>query len=172
MARQTRAGFVTCNAFGRAVAAFLFFVAPFMAVSQTIQEFNEIVDFETTLKELYNAATAGQITAIPGSFYIIEGAVASRAVVRTSQEDFLGELELIGGEWDGVETAYMFRCVIQLEGPEFYAAIPQRRSRTANPAEITLNSRILIVGKLIGLRDYAGGAPIPVLRAFHIRRLN
>ena len=172
MARQMP---IAAAGFARAVRVFafaLFLMVPFLTVAQSIEDFDSIVDFRITLKELSSAAESGQITEIPGWFYIVDGAVASRAIVQGDRDNFIGELEVVSGEWVGVEAALMYSCIVQLVGSEFYAAIPARRSRRANPAEIALNSRVLIVGKLTGLRDIGNGKILPVLRAFHVRTLN
>ena len=78
---------------------------------------------------------------------------------------------LVGGEWIGVEKVVRFECVLQLIGPEFAKAIPARRSRNPNPAEITLNSRILVVAKALGLRAREDGTFVPVLQAVAIRKI-
>lgn len=150
----------------------LLLLFPALLVAQTLDDFDRIVDFGIALKELHVAASAGTITTTPDSFFIIDGAVASRRVVQSDRESFLGELELVNGEWVGVEEVLLYRCIVQLVGPEFFEAIPARRSRRANPAEIALNTRLLIVGKLTELRILENGQAIPVLQAYYIRTLN
>ncbi len=150
----------------------LFLNISFFIFGQTIEEFNSLVNFSVTLKELNAASSAGSIDALTDKFLIVSGAVATRKVVDPKKETYLGEIELINGEWVGVEQAIRYRCVLLLKGPEFAAAIPARRSRQANPAEILLNSRIMVLGKVIDLREYDDGSVVPVLQVFYIRFIN
>ena len=63
----------------------------------------------------------------------------------------------------------MYQCILQLKGPGFANAIPARRSRNTNPDEIELNSHILVVASVEGVRELANGRKVPVLRAYFIR---
>ena len=142
---------------------------PVVIFGQTIDDFNSVVDFASTLSELDQAAMGGGT--LPSRFVIIEGAVAARQVINGEADQYLGELELITGEWVGVEKVVRYECILQLVGPEFASAIPARRSRTANPAEISLNTRVLAVAKAVSIRQLDDGTTIPVLRAYFIRKI-
>ena len=144
---------------------------PFAMFGQNLEDFNSAVDFETTLGTLMQAAEDNNPFALPDKFIIVYGAVASRVVVNGDAEQYLGEIELVAGEWIGVERVVRYQCVLQLIGPEFANAIPARRSRRANPDEITLNSTILVMAKATGIRENADGEFIPVLRAYYIREI-
>jgi hypothetical protein len=142
---------------------------PVLIFGQTVEDFRAVVDFTTTLGDLDRAAENGD--PLPNRFVIIEGAVASRKVVNAETENYLGELELVSGEWLGVERVVRYQCVLRLVGPEFASAIPARRSRRANPNEIPLNTRILAVAKAEGVRKLENGAAVPILRVYYIRKI-
>lgn len=142
---------------------------PVLIFGQTIDDFNATVDFASTLSQLDQIAASGQ--ELPSRFVIIDGAVAARQVINGDAEQYLGELELIAGDWEGVANVVRYECILQLVGPEFASAIPARRSRRANPAEIALNTRLLAVAKVVGVRELENGTTIPVLRAYYIRRI-
>ncbi|MAG13500.1 MAG: hypothetical protein CMN78_02770 [Spirochaetales bacterium] len=149
----------------------VFICLPFIIFGQNPDDFNSVVDFESTLGSLMQAVVDNNPFALPDKFIIVDGAVASRVVVNGDADQYLGELELVAGEWIGVESVVRYQCILQLIGPEFAAAIPARRSRRANPNEIKLNSRILVVAKATGIRENADGEFIPVLRAYYIRSI-
>ena len=149
----------------------LFLSIPFVIFGQNLADFNSAVDFESTLSSLMQAVVDNNPFALPDKFIIVDGAVASRVVVNGDAEQYLGEIELVAGEWIGVEKVVRYQCILQLIGPEFASAIPARRSRRPNPKEIQLNSRILVVAKATGIRENIDGEFIPVLRAFYIRSI-
>ena len=144
---------------------------PVIIFGQSIEDFSYAVDFTISLGELQDAAATGDPNTLPSRFVIIEGAVASRVVVNSDRNDYVGEIELVGGEWVGVESVVRYRCFLLLVGPEFASAIPVRRSRTPNPAEIALNSRILVIAKAIGLRPMEDGTHVPVLQVYAVRKI-
>ena len=76
------------------------------------------------------------------------------------------------GEWMGVEEAVKYHCIVQLVGPDFAKAVPARRSRNPSPAEIALNSQIIAVAKVTGLRQLESGETVPILHAYYVRKMN
>ena len=155
----------------RILTVALFASIPLFIFGQSLKDFNEVVDFSVTIRELSAAAAAQDVGALPERLVIIDGTVASRLVIDGNAETYVGQVELIGGEWLGVEKVVMYRCYLLLEGPQFANTIPARRSRTKHPDEIDLNSRILVVGELLGLFETDDGAIVPVLATYHIRKI-
>ena len=153
------------------ILAFLFLCIPALIFGQSIEDFNDVIDFNITLGDLDKIAMSGNPDALPSTFLIIDGAVASRIVINSNAAEFVGELQIVGGEWKGVEEVVRYECILVLVGPEFASAIPARRSRRANPKEIGLNTRILAVAKAIGLHEREDGSIVPVLQAYYIRKI-
>lgn len=156
------------NAFA---ALFLVFL-PLLIFGQTIEDFNDVVDFDINIGSLARAAAAEDREALPDRLVIIDGAVASRLVIDGNPDTYMGQIELVGGEWLGVEEVVTYRCFLLLEGPKFANAIPARRTRTKNPEEIEVNSRIMVVAEYMGLFDMNDGTTVAVLRAHHIRSID
>ena len=156
------------NAFA---ALFLVFL-PLLIFGQTIEDFNDVVDFDITLGKLARAAAVEDREALPNRLIIVDGAVASRLVIDANPETYMGQIELVGGEWLGVEEVVTYRCFLLLEGPRFADAIPARRSRIKNPDEIEMNSRIMVVAEYMGLFDMDDGTTVAVLRAHYIRSID
>ena len=149
----------------------LFLCTPLLAFGQTADGFDSSVDFALTLGDLNRLTANGDLSALPKRLVIVEGAVASREVVNGDAEEYLGELELVSGEWISISEVVRYQCVLQLSGPDFASAIPARRSRRANPDEIALNTRILTVASVVDIRKLADGSYVPVLLAHYIRRI-
>ncbi len=137
-----------------------------------IDDFNKVVDFSVTLKTLNKTVSENKDDLLTGSeFIIITGSVATRQVIEKDKENFLGEIEIVQGEWIGVESVKMYKCIVQFSGSQYYSMIPARRSRKINKAEIILNSNVMIAGKFIGVRE-VDNLKIPVIDGYYIRTLN
>lgn len=156
----------------RRIMALLFLCIPCLIFGQSVEDLNAVLDFSTTLRDLDQMAAGGDPDALPSRFVIVEGVVASRQVVNPNAAEFVGELDLVSGDWIGVERVVRYECIVLLVGPEFASAIPARRSRTANPDEIDVNTRILVVAKAIGLYEREDGTIVPVLQAYSIRKIH
>ncbi len=137
----------------------------------TIEEFDEIFDFSLTLRDLTEISGIDALSeADSGKFIIISGSVASRAIISSDEQNFIGEIVLVDGTWVGVENVIKYQCIVRFTGLEFSSMIPARRSRRANPDEVVLNSSVLIIGKLAELRTLDNGLIIPVVEGFHLRK--
>ena len=142
-----------------------------LAAGAFSQEFDRIVDFQKTLKDIsLEAALSPPGRVAEGKFIILEGSVASRWVVDPSPESYLGEIELVDGEWDGVESVKTYSCIVQFSGSKFVSAIPAGRSKAAASGEIAINSRVLIAGKVIGVKEVET-TRIPVVSAVQFRTI-
>ena len=131
------------------------------------------INFDLSLKDIVLMVESGKSSEIDMNQYIIlEGVVSSREVLFADEENFVGMLELSYGEWEGLEDVNMYQCFVQLTGLEFAAAIPARRSRNPNPAEISLNTRILVLGQYLGYSEDENGNKYPVIEGYKIRKIN
>ncbi len=152
------------------VASALLFI-PFFIFGQTLEDFNNIVDFNATIASLSNAAEKGNVEALPEKIVIIDGTVAERYVIQSGTDNFVGQLNIVGGKWIGVEEVVMYQCILLLQGEKFSNAIPARRTRNPHPDEIQVNSRIMVVGKVLALHQMQDGETVPVLDAYYIRKV-
>ena len=150
----------------------LFTVSATGAFGQLLEQFDRTVDFSVTMRELTDAVDSGNLASLVDRVLIIDGTVASRDVYDSSPDTYLGLLELIGGEWMGVEDVVMYRCYVFLQGPQFVNAIPARRSRTKHPDEIDLNTRVLIAAELVDIQEIAPGEVVPILLAYYVRKID
>ena len=152
----------------------LLFLFILLSVSaQTATDLETQINFDLSLKDIVLMVEAGNSSEIDMNQYIIlEGIVSSREVLYADEENFVGMLELSYGEWQGLEHVAMYQCYVQLQGLEFASMIPVRRSRNPDPAEISLNTRILVLGRYLGYSENEEGKKYPVIEGLKVRKIN
>lgn len=151
---------------------FFFLIIVFGLFSQASDTFETQINFDLSLKDIVLMVESGSSNEIDMNQYIIlDGVVSGREVIYADEESFIGMLEISFGEWEGFEAIAMYKCYIQVEGLEFASMIPVRRSRTPNPAEISLNTQILVLGKYLGYTEDESGQKYPVVEGLKIRKI-
>ena len=149
-----------------------FFIIIVSIGAQTSVDLVEQIDFDYSLKDIVLLVENGKSDEIDmGKFIILDGVVSSREVLFADEENFIGILELSYGEWEGLENVAMYNCYVQIQGLEFAPMIPVRRSRNPNPAEIALNTHILVLGRYIGYSEDETGQKYPVVEGVKIRKI-
>lgn len=152
---------------------FFFLIFTFSLSAQVSVDLEEQIDFDLTLKDIVLMVDSGQSNEIDMDRYIIlDGVVSGREVLYADEENFVGMLELSYGEWEGLEKVVMYKCLVQVQGLEFAPMIPVRRSRTPNPAEIALNTNVLVLGKYLGYSEDESGQKYPVVEGIKVRKVN
>lgn len=141
-----------------------------LPAQQSFQELSVLLDLEATLKAVNNDAELLDNLISDGRMVLFTGTVASRVLISGEDEEFLGELELIDGEWYGTEAVAMYKAYLRLEGPAFAGTIPARRSREKSPNEIETNTNFIVIGELIEGREEESGV-YPVVRVRYLRRI-
>ncbi len=148
-----------------------FIVAVFLLGSVFTLSAQSNINFDITLKKISTLVTEGKTDAInPNQFMVIEGTVSAREVLNPDKNKFSAVLELSAGQWEGTEKIDIYHCYVRLDGSEFVPMIPVRRSRKPNPAEIKLNSKVLILAKYLGYNEDEKGNKIPVLQGIKVRK--
>ena len=140
------------------------------AAQQNFADLSQLLDFDATLEAVNRDGTLLDSLVGEERLVLFTGTIASRKVVNGDEADFIGELELIDGEWHGTESVSVYKSYLRLEGPEYFEAIPQRRSREENPNEIKTNTRYLVVGAVVGVRETDEGR-FPVLKVSYLREI-
>ena len=93
-------------------------------------DFDRVVDFSVTLKTL--AAAAEGRTPLPtGRMLLLSGTVSDVTILNKDQATFKVRIELITGEWIGLEDVKAYACYVEFSGPEFFKVFPIRAPRTA-----------------------------------------
>lgn len=116
------------------------------------EEFDSVVDFETTLADIQEIAAAlDRGEPIDDRVVLLEGTVSGTVTLVPDPEQFEAILFLLTGEWKGVEEVASYECYVRVIGPEFAARIPARRPREPAPGTILVNSQVLVAGVVAGL---------------------
>jgi len=147
-------------------------ITVFPIFPQQLETFDRLVDFSITLKDL-NLLSEARLKEIINDkkLVIINGSVASILIINKEENNFAAELELIQGEWEGIEEVKIFRCIVRLNGAHFAPRLQVQRSREKHPDAIELNSSILVVGKLVEIKNQPNESPLPVLEGIYIRQI-
>jgi hypothetical protein len=131
-------------------------------------DFDRIVDFSVTLKGLAAAAT-GSVPLPTGRMVFLSGTVDDVTILDATEATFKVRIEMITGEWIGVEDVKSYACYVEFSGSEFFKTFPARAPRTATPGVIASNSRVLVVGKPVGIVTTPLGAKQVLVDGAYIR---
>ncbi len=129
-----------------ALLASAFLAAAGQAFGLTRADFDRVVDFSVTLKEL--AAVADGAASLPtGRFVVLDGTVSDVNVIDKDEASFRVRIELITGEWIGTEDVRSYTCYVDFSGPDFARIFPARPPRTPQAGTVVINSRVIVVGR-------------------------
>jgi len=127
------------------------------------------LDFSISLMDLHKAAESGDDRTIPGGKSLLIDADIGSITVRADTEDqFLAEVELIGGAWRGEESVSLFRAYAVFEGLAYKENFSPRSPRRLQPGQ-----HILVLARYLGLGvDYDETTPIAVVEGLAFRPIN
>lgn len=134
-------------------------------------DFDRIVDFSITLKSLDQSsggsrADLGQ----QGKLLILNGTVSNIRILSPEPEGFRAQLELVLGEWIGLEEVRSYRCSVLFQGPEYAPLFPRKKSGASGPG-IETNTRVLVVARALEPAPVEQGGAGWLLQGYHIRPL-
>ncbi|MDR1317539.1 MAG: hypothetical protein LBK13_11775 [Spirochaetales bacterium] len=134
------------------------------------KDFDRIVDFSLDLKGISRAVqTPGFDPRGHERVVIFEGAVNGILVLNAEPGDFLAEIEVAGGEWEGTQSISVFRVFVYVMGPEFARRIAVDTDEGGQDA-ISRNARILVAGSIDSVyTSEADGKNYAVILAHYIR---
>ncbi len=130
--------------------------------------FDNYVDFDISIKELNSHVKRGDLNSIKNRYLVLDGSFAAYNVIDAKESAYTVEIELINGEWKGVSDVFIYRAIIVFSGKEYQAKFPARRKSTPDPAEIPINSGLIVVAKLKEARNF-DGVVVPVLDGYYLR---
>jgi hypothetical protein len=133
-------------------------------------ELDRIFDFSVTLKSLSTAADGG--SALPeGKTILLSGTVSDVNILNKDPASFKVRIELISGEWIGLDDVKAYTCYVDFSGSDYFRLFPARPPREANHELITLNSRVLVVGRVMGVTTTALGGKHALVDGAFIRSI-
>ncbi len=116
------------------------------AAGLTRADFDKVVDFSVTLKDL--AAVADGTQNLPaGRFVVLSGTVSDVNVIDKTEGSFRVRIELITGEWVGTEDVKSYTCYVDFSGPAFARIFPARPPRNPEAGTVVIDSRVIVVGR-------------------------
>ena len=129
-----------------AVVLALVLLAPAAALAATRADFDRVVDFSVTLKSL--AAAADGTQPLPtGKMIVLTGTVSSVTIVNKDPATFQVRIELITGEWFGLDDVKAYSCYVDFTGQEFFRIFPARAPAQPTPDMVLQNARVLVAGR-------------------------
>jgi hypothetical protein len=133
-------------------------------------DLERVIDFSVTLKSLATAADNG--APIPaGRTVLLSGTVSDVNIVNKDPGSFKVRIELITGEWIGTEDVKAYSCYVEFTGPEYVKVFPARAPRTASRDVISLNSRVLVLGRVVEVSATPLGAKRVLVDGAYIRSI-
>ncbi len=149
--------------------ALLLLAAP-AALGATQGDFDRIVNFDTTLKSLATDAADGAALAT-SRIVILDGTVSDVNIVDKSEGSFKVRIQIIAGEWIGLEDVKSYTCYVEFSGSQYVSVFPARAPATAKPGIVALNSRVLVVGRPISFVVSPQGERTVLVEGIHVRTL-
>lgn len=157
----------------RLVAALLLLAVAAVAQGIEDRDFDAVADFSVTVKTLSQLdEEAAGAYGILDRFLLLDGTVTNIIVLDSKEESFLAQVELVYGEWIGLEEVRSYSCWVMFSGPRFFPVFPPRVPRNPPPGIIQANDRVLVVAKALQLVEIDGGEKVWVLQGVHARILH
>jgi hypothetical protein len=132
------------------LACILLVIGPAILPALSRAGLESVIDLSVTLKTLATAADSG--ASIPaGRTVLLSGTVSDVNILNKDPAGFKVRIELITGEWIGTEDVKSYYCYVEFTGSEYFKIFPARPPRNANRDLVTLNSRVLVVGRVVSV---------------------
>jgi hypothetical protein len=133
-------------------------------------EFRNVVDFSMSTRDLVEIVRDQRYDLIdPAKYYVLTGSVASTLILDPAPDSFSALIELVAGEWVGLDSIEVYRVYVLLEGPQYATRVLERLPRNPGPEVILPNSDLLLVAQFLGETEWEDGSFIPVVAAIDIR---
>jgi hypothetical protein len=104
-------------------------------------------------------------------FLLLDGTVTNILVLDSNEESYLVQVELVSGEWIGLDEVRSYSCWVLFSGPRFANVFPARVPRNPPPGVIASNDTILVVALPLQTVEIAEGETAWVLEGVHVRPL-
>jgi len=127
------------------------------------------LDFSIRLADLHQAAESGDDRAIPGGkSLLIDADIGSITVRADTADQFVAEVELLGGAWRGEDAVSLFRAYAVFEGLDYKESFSPRSPQRLQPGQ-----HLLVLAQYLGLGvDYDETTPIAVVEGLAFRLLD
>ena len=116
------------------------------AFAQNRAAFDKIVDFSVTLKTV-SAAAAGEAVLPANRLFLLEGSISEIVVLDDRPQAWKVRVELMAGEWIGVEAVRGYRCWVTFAGPAYADVFPAEVPDEPSPDYLPLHTRVLVLAR-------------------------
>ncbi|HET6487431.1 MAG TPA: hypothetical protein VFH83_13475 [Spirochaetia bacterium] len=151
------------------LACTLLVLAAPVAIGAPQGDFDRVVAFDITLKSLASDAASG--APLPNRVIILDGTVSDVNVVDKNAATFKVRIQMIAGEWIGLDDVKSYTCYVDFSGSQYASVFPARPPAAAKSGVVTLNSRVLVVGRPVSLVSAPDGSPTVLVEGMHVRSL-
>ncbi|MGA2381222.1 MAG: hypothetical protein ABSG85_18145 [Spirochaetia bacterium] len=152
------------------LACILLLLGPAILPALSRADLDRVIDFSVTLKSLATAAERG--APIPaGKTVLLSGTVSDVNIINKDQAGFKVRIELITGEWIGTEDVKAYSCYVEFTGAEYFKVFPARPPRTASRDLVSMNSRVIVLGRVVDVATTPLGAKRVLLDGAYIRSI-
>ncbi len=135
-------------------------------------ELDSPVNFSITLRELSRMAERGSDSSeVFESYVVVQGYISASTVITRTEEHFRASVDLVSGEWEGLENVRTHQSRFIVEGDEYRDRIFERPPRRPADDDIIPGREAVVIARLLRYEeDQLSGRRIPVLevRAFRI----
>ncbi len=127
----------------------------------SIDSFNRLLEPSIGLKELSDAILVDGGKNLPQDrFFLITGRLGVLMDRSPEEGPFLGETELVGGEWEGLDTVRSFRVYLSFQGNRFSAMADDEDPNYVKPGTL-----VVIIGSLMGTsQEYGTKKPVGLIK--------
>jgi len=139
-----------------------------MAHAQTREAFDRIVDFSVTLKTVSEAA-AGEARLPANRLFLLEGSISEIVVLDDRPDRFNARVELMSGEWIGLDAVRGYRCWVTFTGSAYAATFPVEAPEEPSDDYLPLHTRVLVLARAIGPVVTPLGEKVMTLEGLAIR---
>lgn len=133
-------------------------------------DFDRIVDFSVTIKTL-NQITGADTPSFLNEqkLLLLNGTVTNISFINSKKENFKVQVELVAGEWMGLEEVKSYHCLVLFEGQQYFSLFPKRIPRKPSSTIITANDNIIVVAKALKPITTEGDEGKWLLQGFYVR---
>jgi hypothetical protein len=140
-----------------------------LAHAQTRAAFERIVDFSVTLKTVSAAAAGGAV--LPADrLLLLEGSISEVVVLDDRPASWKVRIELMAGEWVGVDEVRGYRCWIIFAGPAYAEVFPAEPPDESSPAYLPPHARVLVLARALAPVVTPLGEKVMTLEGLAVRQ--
>ena len=129
-------------------------------------DFDKIVEFSTSLKNLEQSAFLEN-----EKLLLLNGTVSNLQFLDKKRDSFKIKVEIVAGEWIGLDEVRSYRCFVLFEGQDFFSIFPSRKPKNPSSEMIFLNDRILLLAQPSPSTEEMREQGTWLLEGLHVRHL-